>query len=173
MLASLQCANKYRDRNRHTMPKASVIDWMWPATRCTALAEQEGNWSNTSLTAFIILVINCVSIQMRLIWLGSRGLIRVGCGWLRCVYLNATYIGPWIQRSHLSWISDIRVLRFSQKKDKAVTENWSKLNYQYTSRYADLFDKYCQVFSDSTGFLWSNFHGRKFTECRLSQRSVG
>ena len=40
-------------------------------------------------------------------------------------------------------------------------------------RYADLFDKYSQVFSDSTGFLWSNFHGRKFTECRLSQRSVG
>ena len=116
-------------------------------------------------------ITNCVSIQMRLIWLGSRGLIRVGCGWLRCVYLNATYIGPWIQRSHLSWISDIRVLRFSQKKDKAVTENWSKLNYQYTSRYADLFDKYCQVFSDSTGFLWSNFHGRnsqRFDQARGS-----
>ena len=29
------------------------------------------------------------------------------------------------------------------------------------SRYADLFDKYSQVFSDSTGFRGVSFHGRK------------
>ena len=36
-------------------------------------------------------------------------------------------------------------------------------------RYADLFDKYSQVFSDSTGFCGITSHRRKITEFRLSQ----
>ena len=39
-------------------------------------------------------------------------------------------------------------------------------------RYADLFDKYSQVFSDSTGFCGMNFHGRKITKVSVSQGSL-
>ena len=38
-------------------------------------------------------------------------------------------------------------------------------------RYADLFDKYSQVFSDSTGFCEMNFHGRKNAKVSVSQVS--